>query len=417
MCVIAWVARVSLHIHPDRSRLCAENAVLAKFALPLTERTLRILLLAEGDPDSPMGSGSGTPASLARGLRELGHKVITRDIDVRGVGKVIAAARSWSHDRARWVANYHLCAPGFGARSRNARAALESSAAVDAVLQYGATFNGDDGTTPLFLFCDSNTLFSAQQPNSWGHALSAAGLRDAVRLERIVYKRARAIFTMSHYIAASFVRDFSIPASRVLAVGAGPNADPVELLAIDRANDRRAEPPTILFIGREFERKGGDVLLAAFAKIRETITNARLLIAGPRDRIDVPEGAEWLGFLDRTKPEHWRKLREAFASASVFTLPARHEPFGLVVLEAMYAGLPVVATRIGALQEMVEDGVTGYLVAPGNIDALVVALLAVLTDPQAAGMGRSGRARAQQAYSWSGVTSAMANLMQPAISA
>ena len=71
--------------------------------------------------------------------------------------------------------------------------------------------------------------------------------------------------------------------------------------------------------------------------------------------MQLPEGAEWLGFLDRTAPADWAKIQRAFENATVFTLPARHEPFGLVVLEAMYAALPVVATRIGALKEMVEE--------------------------------------------------------------
>jgi alpha-maltose-1-phosphate synthase len=376
-----------------------------------TTRKLRILLLAEGDPDSPMGSGSGTPASLAQGLRALGHAVVTRDIDIRGITKAAVAARTWSRDRARWIANFHLRKPGFVARSRNARAALQSASPVDAVLQYGATFDSRDGRTPVYLFCDSNTLFSSRQPNSWGHALSAAGLHEAVGLERSLYERANGIFTMSRYIAESFVSDFSIDPSRVCAVGAGPNADPTELLAMRRTAEQRRAAPTILFIGREFERKGGDVLLDAFRIVRASLPNARLLIVGPRDRVPLPDGAEWLGFLDRTAPDDWRRLREAFAMATVFTLPARHEPFGLVVLEAMYAGLPVVATRIGALQEMVDQGKTGYLVPPGDAAALSDALYSALTEASAKEMGLAGRERARLQYSWASVTRAIASTM------
>jgi glycosyltransferase involved in cell wall biosynthesis len=219
---------------------------------------------------------------------------------------------------------------------------------------------------------------------------------------------------MSRYIADSFARDFKIDPTRVIPVGAGPNAEPAALLAIDRQPRRTspASPPTILFIGREFVRKGGDVLLAAFERVKMAVPDARLLVVGPRDRMALPEGASFLGFLDRTAPDDWAILRAAFERASVFTLPAKHEPFGLVVLEAMYAGLPVVATRIGALQEMVSDGVTGCLVPPSDVHALAEALIAMLTEKRSVEMGLAGRARALESYSWSRVCSTIATRME-----
>jgi glycosyltransferase involved in cell wall biosynthesis len=377
---------------------------------------LHIVLLAEGDPDSPIGSGSGTPASLASGLRSLGHRVTTADVDIRGATRAAVAAATWSPNKRRWVAQYHLAQVAFAARSRNAVRATARAGKVDAVLQYGATFSTVDAGIPVFLFCDSNTLFSATEPASWGSALSAAGLRGAVALERALYGRSAAIFTMSQYIARSFIEDFLVPPDRVLAVGAGPNIDPMSLAGIARDPQANGGAPTILFIGREFERKGGDVLLEAFGIVRRTHPEARLIIVGPRDRVAVPEGAEWLGFLDRTAPADWAVLRNAFERATVFTLPSRHEPFGLVVLEAMYAGLPVVATRIGALAEMVDDTRTGLLVAPGDAGDLASAVLRVSQGHQAFTMGLAGRERAQRTYSWQRVTEAIGSVIREHVS-
>ncbi len=358
-----------------------------------------------------MGSGSGTPASLARALRQLGHTVITRDVEVSGLTRALTLARSWSPDRARWVAGYHLRKAAFGARSVNARRAARTSGQVDAILQYGGTFDSTGLGIPVYLFCDSNTLFSSKQPASWGASLSSAGLAEAVGLEAHLYQHASGIFTMSEYIAESFRADFNIDRHRVLAVGAGPNADPEQLIAIDRIGNRTDRAPTILFIGREFERKGGDVLVNAFAKVRGEIPDARLVIVGPKERVELPDGAEWLGFLDRTDARDWEVLRAAFASATVFTLPARHEPFGLVVLEAMYAALPVVATRIGALEEMVVDGSTGTLVTPEQVDELSDALIALLQQDRALAFGQAGRARAIASYSWQHVAAQIAKTM------
>ena len=292
---------------------------------------------------------------------------------------------------------------------------MRSVTGLDAVLQYGATFSALVDDMPVFLFCDSNTLFSSSEANSWGAALSKKGLSEAVALEGKLYSSARGIFTMSDYIAASFARDFHTPMNRIHAVGAGPNANPLELLALDRSPTGNQGPPTILFIGREFERKGGDVLVNAFRKLRVSIPDLRLVVVGPRDEMQLPEGAEWLGFLDRTSPSDWSRLKAAFERASVFCLPARHEPFGLVVLEAMYAALPVVATRIGALQEMVCDGSTGYLVKPDDANELADALYKTLSDPSAAAMGAAGRARATAKYSWLRVTEKIAQVISDTV--
>jgi len=362
-----------------------------------------------------MGSGSGAPASLAAGLRKLGHTVTTRDVEVRGPIKALVALLTWSPDRARWIAKYHLSRVAFAARSRNARHAVRTSASVDAVLQYGATFSSAGEGAPVFLFCDSNTLFSSREPKSWGSALSTSGLRDAVAVERKLYAESTTIFTMSEYIAKSFVDEFALRPERVVPVGGGPNADPAALLSITRSSGGRTMPPSILFIGREFERKGGDLLLEAFTKVRQSIPTARLTIIGPKLPMRLPAGAEWLGFLDRTAPADAAKIQEAFESATVFTLPARHEPFGLVVLEAMYAGLPVVATRIGALKEMVDEGVTGYLVTPSSATELADALLAVLNNPDTAAMGLVGRERATRTYSWSRVTETISSVIGGAL--
>jgi len=90
----------------------------------------------------------------------------------------------------------------------------------------------------------------------------------------------------------------------------------------------------------------------------------------------------------------------AYASAEVFVLPSLFEPFGIVLLEAMAAGLPIVASRVGGIVDVVEDGKTGLLVPSGNPEALADALEHLLSDPTLLEkMGDEGRMRAP-AYSW-----------------
>ncbi|EQD38607.1 glycosyl transferase group 1 [mine drainage metagenome] len=93
-------------------------------------------------------------------------------------------------------------------------------------------------------------------------------------------------------------------------------------------------------------------------------------------------------------------LRREYASADLFVLPSHMEPFGIVLLEAMAAGLPVVATSVGGIPEVVHSGLTGLLVPPRDPAALARALDTLVADPQLRSrFGDRGRARAEE-FSW-----------------
>jgi len=100
----------------------------------------------------------------------------------------------------------------------------------------------------------------------------------------------------------------------------------------------------------------------------------------------------------------------------VFCLPTRLEPFGIAYLEAMMHRLPVVATRVGAVPDMVLEGQTGRLVEPGDAAALAAALIDVLGDPATARRyGEAGFVRATETYTWQRVGQRIRALVLPAI--
>jgi glycosyltransferase involved in cell wall biosynthesis len=95
---------------------------------------------------------------------------------------------------------------------------------------------------------------------------------------------------------------------------------------------------------------------------------------------------------------------QLYSHAAAFACPSVYEPFGLINLEAMACQTPVVASAVGGILEVVEDGTTGYLVPPGRPDELAAALRRVLDDPAAArAMGRAGRHRVEERFSWASV--------------
>lgn len=373
----------------------------------------RILFLSEGDPENPVASGSGTPTSVIQHLRAGGATVRAADVDLVGAQKALGAALTYARDRDRWRARYHLAPTALRLRSRNAGAALRrAGASVDAVLQYGGTFGvGQGAGVPYFLFCDNNILNSAEQPRSWAAQMDPRELSAAVAWERALYEGAAAVFTFSDFVRGAFLRHYGLSPERVVVVGSGPN------LPLDRVPARRpprvaGHPPTILFVGRDYEHKGGPVMVEAFRIVRRTLPDARLLIAGPSTLQLAEPGVEHLGYLRKDDPDGLERLLRAYADADVFCLPTRYESFGIAFLEAMWFGLPVVAPGHWAIPEMVKDGVTGHLVAHEDAATYADHLIHLLRDPDMArAMGQRGRERAETRFSWGHVTAVMRGVM------
>ncbi len=140
---------------------------------------------------------------------------------------------------------------------------------------------------------------------------------------------------------------------------------------------------TLLAVARLEEQKGIDVLLEAFAVVAGEAGDCRLLVAGDGgDRQRLERRSQRLGLESRVRFLGWRTdVGRLMDEADVLVHPARWEGFGLVLLEAMRAGLPVVATDVGAIPEVVKDGETGILVPPENPAAFAAATLTLVRDP------------------------------------
>lgn len=154
--------------------------------------------------------------------------------------------------------------------------------------------------------------------------------------------------------------------------------------------------PVIGIVGRLNEQKGHVYLFEAFRRVLASHPRALLLVAGDGPlREELERLAGELGITERTRFLGFRSdapfLVHAFDVAAV---PSLYEGFGLVLLEAMAAGRPLVASEVSAIPEIVLDGETGLLAPPRDAEALAAALDALLSDPErAARMGAAGRAR------------------------
>jgi glycosyltransferase involved in cell wall biosynthesis len=115
-------------------------------------------------------------------------------------------------------------------------------------------------------------------------------------------------------------------------------------------------------------------------------------------------------------PWNSQELVDAYHAADVFLLPSIHEPFGIVILEAWSAGLPVLASQVGGIPHFVEDGIDGMLFDPNNDEELVHAFQRLCTDEGLAQrIAEAGRAKAYSEYDWDVVTRKLLHVYEEVI--
>ena len=230
------------------------------------------------------------------------------------------------------------------------------------------------------------TPVQLDQMGQWyGHA---AGPSAVERLKAAWYRRvlggAASVVAWSNWAADSLVHDYGVVRERILVAhpGAGRGFFDIE-------RDIRPAVPRILFVGGDFQRKGGDVLLEAFAPL-----------SGRAELVLVSDA----GIPSMTGVRQARGLRPGthgliseFAEADIFCLPTRGDCTPVAIGEAMAAGLPVVTTRVGSNAETVTDGVEGLLIEQGSVPSLAEALRSLVEDAELRlRMGAAARTAARE---------------------
>ena len=199
--------------------------------------------------------------------------------------------------------------------------------------------------------------------------------------------------------AQDLIRDLDLRPERVRTI--------YNCVDIESVRRRAAEEPAVpvqgpflVYVGRLHPQKGVDVLLEAYARSRAREQYRLVLVGDGTQRSDLTALVGRLGIADRvTMTGFVENPWSHMARARAFLLPSLWEGFGLVTLEAMALSKPIIASRVGALPEIVADGESGWLVPPADPPALTAALNALLADPtQAKTMGAHGRVRLEKEF-------------------
>lgn len=211
------------------------------------------------------------------------------------------------------------------------------------------------------------------------------------RLDQWAGRRFDRVVAISKSVQDFLLLGQGYPTSLVECIPPGWEGEP----AIDLA---KHDAPTIVCVAKYRPEKGHSVLLDAFALVRAEIPNARLVLVGGGALHDqLAQRARVLGLADSVEltgavEEPWPYL----ASAHVFALASLSEAYGIAVVEAMAAGLPVVAAAVGGIPELVVPGVSGELFPPGDHESLARELVLLLKSPELRQrMGAAGREAAE----------------------
>lgn len=330
-----------------------------------------------------------------------------KDVHLHGAHRWKNLLLSFYPEKAKWQMRFYKFPGAFVDRSIAFGQYLRRNRnAFDMVLQVGVLFNAsyDAPFIKNLIYTDYTSVLSAQKPASGRSPFSGAELTRWIALERQAYEQADHVFTRSRLVQASLIDDYGIAPAKVTVVGGGINFPPLPPFP---AGNLEFGVPTGLFIGREFYRKGGDVLLKAFALARETYPDTHLLVV-TRDEPAPDLPSENVHFIEY----RWSRelLQSLYRMADYFVLPSRLETWGDVLLEAMAFGMPCIGTESDAMNEIILNKTNGCLVPVDNVDALSQSILGMVTNPERLKRwGENARCHVEENFTWDSVVGRMSS--------
>lgn len=306
----------------------------------------------------------------------------------------------------RWLKGTHICESKVNRSKKN----------IDFILQVGSKhgiFLGNKHAVPYVVYTDGTMEMETRENGDPLYRLLASNAERSARLklEKSLYQNASLVFTFSEFARKSIINDYEIDENKVTTVYTGPN-----IKEIPSSIEKDYSNKTILFVGRDFHRKGGPTLIKAFEKVKEIIKDTKLIIVGSEPNLFVPNRINTMFDLFGLKMNFQRldlkgltvtgyitddELINIYRKSSIFVMPSIQENFGHVFLEAMAYQMPCIGSTVDAIPEIIEEGKTGFLVYPNNPEQLAEKLIQLLEDENLMKeMGNKGKKRVEKNFTW-----------------
>lgn len=225
-------------------------------------------------------------------------------------------------------------------------------------------------------------------------------------------KKAEKIISVSHKVAREF-RAIGVPQEKIAIIPNGINLEEYKQLPMGDPFRKRLDieenEKIVLTIGRLEKIKGFQYLIRALPSIIKEVGSTKLVIAGP----DFNYGAKLKKITEETNvqdhvvfygPINGKEKFEAFSAANIIAVPSLYEGFGMLLLEAMAAGKPLVATNTGAAPEIVQNGKNGILANLGDVEDLAGKIIKLLSDDQLMQLISQESRKTVEAFNWEKVS-------------
>jgi glycosyltransferase involved in cell wall biosynthesis len=331
---------------------------------------------------------------------------------LRGFRRILNAIPVWHPNWRTWSERASKSVSAFAARSQKASRWVRSMRGqADAVIQLGVLFDSSWSgmEIPTIIYTDYTARLSARRRDAGRSPLKGPALMRWFELEEAAMKKSAHVSVRSQLVRRSMLEDYGLSARQVSVIGGGVN---LEFFPAWRPRPQN-KPPTVLFIGLDYYRKGGDLTLQAFSIARQAVPEAQLLFvtADPIPRDMSLNGVKVI-------PPVWDRqaLARLYEQADVFVLPSRLETWGDVLLEAMAYGLPCIGVNGQSMEEIIRHNETGFLVPPEDVPSLAQALTDLLVNYEMrARMSLAGYNLVAAEFTWDHVVARLAPIINRAV--
>ena len=222
---------------------------------------------------------------------------------------------------------------------------------------------------PYVAYLDYTMALARKNWLPWAPFPTEKSFNDWIDCERKAYQNARHIFTKSNCAKSSLVNDYDINSEKITIVySSGQFLEPYQ-------GEKKIGSKQILFNASDFARKGGDLVLDAFKKIKQIIPEVKLVVVG--EKISIHE--EGIVNLGQVSSE---KIKQLFLDTDLVVSPAHCEPLGLFLLEAMNHGIPCIVSKQDGMPEIIEHEANGIVIEQPNSEQIAKEIIDLLSDNQ-----------------------------------
>ncbi|HEY9659632.1 MAG TPA: glycosyltransferase family 4 protein, partial [Allocoleopsis sp.] len=258
---------------------------------------------------------------------------------------------------------------------------------------------------PYVMLLDYTMQLAIGNWSAWAPFTSQKEQDAWLACERRAYQRAHHLFPMSQVVKSSLVNHYGVDPNKITVVGSAGN------FQRPYHGEKQFGSKRILFNGSDFTRKGGETVLAAFQYVKQQIPDATLVVVG-RELVQLEDGIENPGSVSIAK------VRGLLQNADLVLAPARCEPFGLFLVEAMNYGVPCIVSPVGGMPEIVEHNVSGIVLETVSPQELAAQIILLLSQPdRLEAMSVQARRAVATRFNWDSIAEKMVHaLAQPALS-